>query len=160
MATPAQHLRNQATLAAATSSKRPTKKRWIVGFIVTLFVVFNTSILFSMQQANSAAVNLKRMMPNSSINASVVKSVAQEMQRQFMVGEWRFTGVELDGAMLQVYLQTPTNLQLDEEYHHKYIRQSVCPRSNHQLWQQLQPDQVTINLYSSIRNNATATVCG
>ena len=94
------------------------------------------------------------------VPSNIAKLFAREFQQRFSAGEWRYQNVQNANGLLQVHIQIPDKLDLDDDKAQAYIRAVICPdKRKTELWSQIGQYDLAVNLYTSLKSTGINETC-
>ncbi|WMN61977.1 hypothetical protein NI389_19445 (plasmid) [Pseudoalteromonas xiamenensis] len=88
-----------------------------------------------------------------------LSQVERYFTAKFLVGDWRFRGANAEGNGITIHIEMPQPLSLEPHYQREYIRNSLCPKGDSELWLSVEPADLTIHLYSDHPSRGQSALC-
>lgn len=130
----------------------------LLGMGVVVFMFFSESS--ASKPIQSAKPQSSFFASNHPVNETTLNQVSSLMKGKFRIGDWRFTGVEQHSNQVRAFILIPQLLDFQsDKQHHRYVRNAVCPTQSNILWDNLEPQQLEIHLYTSVKTSAAVTRC-
>ncbi len=142
----------QSSVSATQTNRYLISLSLVVGAMLLLGVGYGVA-------AFSTSVSKENVAQSNPIAQSQFRHVAQFFSEQFNRSSWRYVSSEVNDNRVSVYIQIPRHLDLEKEYQQNYIVQSVCPRQENAIWQNIEPTQVTIHLFVQWKSKSVSSNC-
>lgn len=94
------------------------------------------------------------------VDEKALKTVDRTFYGAFRLGEWRYKGVNANIGEVNVYIQIPQALNMNDDVQERYLQQVICPRGdNLEMWHQLRQVDLNIHIYTHSKNRSVSAVC-
>ncbi|WP_462162964.1 hypothetical protein [Pseudoalteromonas xiamenensis] len=92
-------------------------------------------------------------------NEAQLSEIERYFMAKFFVGDWRFRGAAIEDNGISVFIETPQPLALEPHYQREYIRSSLCPKADSDIWLYIKPEDLNIHLYSENLSRGLSAYC-
>ncbi|NOU50384.1 hypothetical protein HG263_07490 [Pseudoalteromonas sp. JBTF-M23] len=83
----------------------------------------------------------------STLNKAQKERITRHFSKQFIMGSWEFYDAKFTSSDINVLIKIPTELAMDELQISKYIKNSLCPSTNSQVWRDVRKYNLYISLF-------------
>lgn len=120
---------------------------WIlIIFMATTFSGCTQGNASSMETGDTSA-SATQVIPT--ISENTLKMVNAVFYQTFILGEWRYKGARNLGGTINAYIQIPQPLEMSREVQKSYLRQAICPSSEHiDMWNEIDGIPLSIHIYT------------
>jgi hypothetical protein len=97
---------------------------------------------------------------NISASDNTIKLVNSAFYQAFIGGAWRYKGAVRSNGTINAYIQIPDPLNMTEAAQQDYLKQAICPSSNHhKMWQEIKGTTLAVHVYTNTRTRSTFAYC-
>ncbi|NCP64351.1 MAG: hypothetical protein GW763_00930 [Paraglaciecola sp.] len=106
------------------------------------------------------AENFASAEPSIAASDNTIKLVNSAFYQAFIGGAWRYKGAVRSNGRINAYIQIPDPLNMTEAAQQDYLKQAICPSSNHhKMWQEIKGTTLAVHVYTNTRSHTTFAYC-
>ncbi|MBD1581903.1 hypothetical protein [Pseudoalteromonas sp. S16_S37] len=131
--------------------KKSDDNKSIIAILILGFFVVATLWVYYLDNIQQDAV--------STLNKAQKDRITRHFSKQFIMGSWEFYDAKFTSSDINVQIKMPTELAMSDVQVSKYIKNSLCPSTNSQVWRDVSDYNLYINLFVDSPRKGLSAKC-